>query len=335
MMINCPRCQFSQPNDKYCAQCGLDIENYRPPAVPLFKKLFNDPFFQLSVVLLISLGSGFYVYKNNSQEIQERVSFFRQGIQYNRNMNSSPAPSSDSSITEGQSAESAMDLPGELLNGDEGSSATGASAPIPSLPATAPTAPGLKTTEGSRLKVRIQYVEVTEGVLAQIYSDSRTSGQFNSLGDHVAGVWPQGKKKISGLQGWQSLSKEEKSFEENQTLQFFAGLRGNDPENDIGLTTYVDVTGIDAQRIHGNLEVVRAWREPNAGGELASTIQRKFYPASVDLTADSYFFIAGAMPRGTGMDADPYLTNMEPFKLLKIKNRSTEFLIVLDFDKIP
>ncbi len=335
MMINCPRCGFSQPKDSYCAQCGLDIENYRAPEVPILKQIMNNPFLQLSVVLLVALGSGIYVYKHNRQEIHERVSFFRQGIQYNRNMNSSLPPQGNAPATEGQATSGEGDLPGELVTGDEPSSPTGSSSANVSPVAPPPvTAKGLalKATENSRIKIRIQYAEVSEGVLAQIYSDSRASGQFNSLGDHVAGIWPQGKKKIPNLRGWQILSREEKPYEEGATLQFFAGLRGNDPENDLGLTTYMEVTGIDPQGLHGHLEVVRAWREV-AGTEPNSAIQRRFYPAPLDVAADSYFFIAGALPRGTGMDNDPYLTNMEPFKLLKNKNRSSEFLIVVDFEK--
>ncbi len=30
-MMKCPKCGFSQPKDKYCANCGIDIEIYRPP----------------------------------------------------------------------------------------------------------------------------------------------------------------------------------------------------------------------------------------------------------------------------------------------------------------
>ncbi len=335
MMINCPRCGFSQPKDSYCAQCGLDIENYRAPEVPLLKKLLNNPVLQLSAVLLIALGSGLYVYKHNRQEIHERVSFFRQGIQYNRNMNSSLPVNSIASNTEGQASSDESELPGELVSNDEPSGATGSTGPQLGAASSAvaiPKGPISKLNDHSKIRVRIQYVEVNEGTLAQIYSDSRASGQFNSLGDHVAGIWPQGKKKTSSLRGWQVLSKEEKFYEEGATLLYFAGLRGNDPENDLGLTTYMEVTAIDNLGLHGHLEVARAWREPSAS-EPTPAIQRRFYPAPLDLPADSYFFIAGALPRGTGMDNDPYLTNIEPFKLLKNKNRSTEFLIVVDFER--
>ncbi len=338
MIINCPRCGFSQPKDKYCARCGLDIETYRPPEVPFLKKLFGNPVTQLSLVLLMALGSGLYVYRHNRQEIHERVSFFRQGIQYNRNMNSSLPAAPQTSSTEGQSPSTDMNVPGELVSEHEETSVAAVTVATPGPPSAQPLAagtPSTKPSEPSRAKVRIQYVEVTEGVLAQIYSESRTSGQFNSLGDHVAGIWPQAKKKISSLRGWQVLSKEEKPFEEGRTLQFFVGLRGNDPENDLGLTTYMEITGVDAQGLHGHLEVVRAWRETVTANEPTPPIQRRFYPAAIELAPDAHFFIAGALPRGTGMDSDPYLTNMEPFKLLKNKNRSTELLIVVDFDKSP
>lgn len=29
-MISCPKCSFQQPEDKFCAKCGVDMESYRP-----------------------------------------------------------------------------------------------------------------------------------------------------------------------------------------------------------------------------------------------------------------------------------------------------------------
>jgi hypothetical protein len=336
MMIKCPRCGFSQPKDKYCAQCGLDIENFQPPKVPLLTRIFGDPFLQLSTVVLIAIGSGFYVYKHNRQEIQDRVSFFRQGIQYNRNMTSSLPPAA-APATEGQASSQSSEIPAQLTTeADEVPEKPPAPPPPPANPA--PEIPAknadAKSSESNKPQIQIQYVEVSESVREQIYADSRSSGLFNSLGDHEAGVWPQGKKKISGLRGYQALGKETKTFEVGRTLQFFVGLKGSDPENDLGLTTYFEVTGLDNQGLHGHLEVVRAWREP--GPDNANAIQRRFYPAPVELTGESIFFIAGVLPRGSAMDADPYLTNIDPFKILKtnsFKNRLSEFLIALDFDK--
>nr|HPI40648.1 hypothetical protein [Pseudobdellovibrionaceae bacterium] len=52
-----PRCGFSQPKDKYCAQCGVDMETYRPQKAPLIKRLITHPAsFMLVLFLSIYLG---------------------------------------------------------------------------------------------------------------------------------------------------------------------------------------------------------------------------------------------------------------------------------------
>src|SRR3954468_8410610 len=100
MLISCPRCGFNQPKDRYCAQCGLDIENYSPPKKSFFKKIFGDPVLQILVVFFIALITGYYIYKNNKAEIQNRVTFFNQGIQYSKNQ--------DAQKTEGASRDAKM-----------------------------------------------------------------------------------------------------------------------------------------------------------------------------------------------------------------------------------
>ncbi len=45
MLINCPRCGFQQPKDKYCAQCGVDMETFKPASPPALKRFFETPSF--------------------------------------------------------------------------------------------------------------------------------------------------------------------------------------------------------------------------------------------------------------------------------------------------
>lgn len=326
MLITCPRCGFNQPKDRYCAQCGLDIENYKPPQTPFLKKVFGDPLIQIAFVLVIALLSGLYFYKSSRKEIQERVTFFNKGIQYSKSDNSARSSETEGGIpavAEPQAAEMAV--------------AQQATPPPTSEPAADVALRGSTpklTNEKSKAQINIQYAEIPSRTLAEvIYFESRQSGQFNSLGDHVSGVWLQGKKKLNSLKGFKVITRDSKNLESQQVLQFFAGLTGNEPENDIGLTTYLEISDVE-QSLNANLEVVRSWRE--LSGESAGTVQRKFFPAVVELPVDAYFFLVGALPRDNTMMADPYLTNIDPFKILKTnpyRTGETEFIILIDFDK--
>ena len=56
MMQTCPKCGFVQPEDKYCANCGLDIENFKPTPTPLFKRIFGNTVVQIGIVVLIVIA---------------------------------------------------------------------------------------------------------------------------------------------------------------------------------------------------------------------------------------------------------------------------------------
>ena len=57
-MVRCPKCSFVQPEDQFCANCGIDMLNYKPEAPPLVVR----PFKLWSVQLLIILGIIFAIF---------------------------------------------------------------------------------------------------------------------------------------------------------------------------------------------------------------------------------------------------------------------------------
>ena len=50
MMINCPNCNLLQPKDQYCAGCGVNMETWKPPKQPTWKKIASNWMFQLGVL---------------------------------------------------------------------------------------------------------------------------------------------------------------------------------------------------------------------------------------------------------------------------------------------
>lgn len=62
--MDCPRCNFNQPDDKYCANCGLDIEAYNRRPIPLWMRIFQDPNFYAILfggILILTAG---YIFLN-------------------------------------------------------------------------------------------------------------------------------------------------------------------------------------------------------------------------------------------------------------------------------
>ncbi len=78
MMINkCPKCGFGQPQDQYCAKCGVDMTAYKAPPQPLMKKLAENLFIQLVLILFLGAGTVYWLRQNSIQSTQARVEFLK------------------------------------------------------------------------------------------------------------------------------------------------------------------------------------------------------------------------------------------------------------------
>jgi len=73
MMHECPRCGFSQPIDKYCANCGLDIETYVPKPEGFLVRLGKNTRFQIGLVILVVLLLSGYLYWTQKNELAQRL----------------------------------------------------------------------------------------------------------------------------------------------------------------------------------------------------------------------------------------------------------------------
>ena len=59
MMIECPKCGFAQPRDRYCASCGVDMEHLLAVPDPLWVRILQNPTLHLSLIgMLIALVVG-------------------------------------------------------------------------------------------------------------------------------------------------------------------------------------------------------------------------------------------------------------------------------------
>src|ERR1700678_3778964 len=69
-MIKCPKCGFEQPKDRFCAKCGIVMENFSPNngVVPMGYKL---PTFLVILVLIFFCGGMYWLYHRAPSPEQE------------------------------------------------------------------------------------------------------------------------------------------------------------------------------------------------------------------------------------------------------------------------
>ncbi len=81
-MLTCPKCNFEQPDDRYCANCGIDMESFASQE-PLQRKMFKGtPAVHASIVLAVIITTLSLVLSQNkmsflSEDHLKRVSYSR------------------------------------------------------------------------------------------------------------------------------------------------------------------------------------------------------------------------------------------------------------------
>ncbi len=73
MMQTCPKCGFVQPEDKYCANCGLDIESFKPAPTPFFKRIFGNTAVQIGIVVLIVIAVTIAILLSQKSQVERRL----------------------------------------------------------------------------------------------------------------------------------------------------------------------------------------------------------------------------------------------------------------------
>ncbi|WP_415063290.1 hypothetical protein [Bdellovibrio sp.] len=345
MLINCPRCGFQQPKDKYCAQCGVDIENFKPATPPAWKKFFGNPLIQLSLLVIIASGAGITLYQKGQQNLERRVSYLKSTVQINASTGNPAANFAEASATH---EEPTTDQASQVAPPADADAADGVVTAYKVTPPTAAAAPsptatpvGDKTKDTKNLTkagtphLVFYYAEVGRGSLNSFISASRNTGQFMSFNDYSAGILPGINKALSAPQV-KILHKEEHSLTDAKAAaQWFYGIKDSrDPSREIGHTSVFEVNEMDANNLRGNFEVLRSWREPTSAGTFE--IQRKSFPAIFEIGGDTGFFMAGVMPAQSNLENEDELVSYDIYKILRspqFRAGDSDFVIFIEFEK--
>lgn len=339
MLIKCPRCGFQQPKDKYCAQCGVDMDSFKPPAQPFLKRFFGSPLTQLSLLFIIAGGAGFYIYQKGQDNLQSRVSYLKSTVQINSSdLNPPPPPPPMVADAHGEDAAQAehvtehteaasSEVPGSVKAGPSPASAKEAAKDAKD-----------KDTRGvakaGQAHLIVYYAEVGRGTLSAIFEASQNTGQFMSFKDYTAGILPGIEKRLAAP-NVKILHKEDRPLDSSKTLQWFYGLKDRrNPNVEIGLTTFFELNDMDSTNLRGNLEIQRTWREPSASGGFE--IQRKSFPAIFEIGSGTGFFLSGVMPPQSLLENDDELTSIDIYKILhspQFRSGDSDFVIFVQFEK--
>lgn len=356
MMVNCPKCGFSQPKDQYCAKCGVDMVAYRPAEKPLVAKVIGNTFFQL-LLLVALIGAGFdYVRYQNKAELATRIAEL-EDTESTQLVEQRPLAHADSA-SQGDSAKAAPPEPPPEPRKVE---LVVASAPAPAPPALAGTNPAAAAPAATEIatatqtaaphstgdsqaasatddrpaaptQIRFLFAEVQKPFLAEIVANARDGGGYGAFS---AGVVQNLESQIKAGNGaWRSLEPESNQpLRFNQMIPIYKGALDESIGQNIGLTLEVIplASAPDDSGTRLSIRARRLFRDPRAVPPIAEV---SFPEDQYMVPRGGAVFMSGLLPKRQFQDDEARLYNsVDVLKILNLesyKNGLTDFIVFVE-----
>ncbi|MBL7671940.1 MAG: hypothetical protein JNM39_15740 [Bdellovibrionaceae bacterium] len=357
MLIKCPKCGFSQPQDQYCAQCGVDITNFKAPPTSAASKLFKDPVLHLGIVVLVALVSSVMLYRHQKSSIQDRVTYLR-GNQFPQKIVNQDQTLSDS-VPGQQPSEGAL-VHGETTppNPASATPSVGVTAELPgpnqsevlpssgsALSGTVSGAPGaiasgfqneedkallkqkkntlasgnISSGKGGHYKVKVTYAEISQRSLENLSEESSKSGQYNNFGDYSAGIIMQAQKRLAGITKDMNIQRTDLDpIDLGKPLNWTLNYHSSDREPASQDISYS--TFVNLEEVDNQVfkgNLEIVKSQKEPSESGGSSIQKSNYPAVFEISHDAAFFMSGLGARR----ADG-------------SKSDSEFIVVVQFEKI-
>ncbi len=185
-MMDCPRCGFAQPQDRYCASCGLDVEHFVAKPKPLWVRLAQNSTLHLSLIgILIVLVIG-YIFYTRSELVQREMGAFLSG----RPLSSRDAGDPDDNSSSRKDSDSA--------DVNEGASSPEPAAAMAMVDTGNPAGTGNASDKIPDVqKLEVSSWEIPHEALANLLIGAEKAGESNAGHAHL---WTQGLKISEAIQ---------------------------------------------------------------------------------------------------------------------------------------
>lgn len=293
MLITCPKCGFNQPQDAYCAKCGVDMANYIPKKKPLFQRIIMHP--ALPVVLVVlAVSTGITLYKKRSGPPSRSHMSYIKGSVPQRNSELVERTSATTEETQ-ELASLAADTEShpvvESKNPDQQSPDKVENLGVKSMDTRIALGTAAAAT-GPQL--RIQLYEIKETDLQNL----RNEGQFMESGESLAGLIPKkklealiGSKSLTALSGSETGTNLKLDLNQKEALSWFVGSRESDSGATAGLSFVVNYDYGQNDGFEGEVEMHRDLLEAEAGG-----LSRKAYIYPFSLNNETVMIVSHFLP---------------------------------------
>lgn len=185
MMMDCPKCGFNQPKDRFCANCGVDVDQLLAKPTPVWLRVIQNPNLHLSLIgLLILLVLGYIFYTRSELVTKQMDDLFR----------GTPLSSRDSGGDEDETA--VAEQIDKDLAADQASTASPA-AFVEEETAPLPAEDRMTAKPVEIQKIEVSSWEVPRELLSTLIVDAE---KLSEAAEGRAYYWAQGSKVAESIQ---------------------------------------------------------------------------------------------------------------------------------------
>ena len=249
MMINCPKCGFSQPEDQYCAKCGVDMVAYRPKEKSVSEKFFSNTsmqFFALGVIVAICF-MGYQVVRTS-----KRLARVGGAQQFQDLMETDEASEGAADMSQRHDMP-APDMPKTaklMAVQTAGAAAVDANAEAAKVkpvaaPVAAASAPVASAKMADATRLRVVFAEVPKPILVDWFTDSKSPP--STSGSLTTGVIADFQTKIRGAaNGWRPLEAPiDQTIRLNQIVLVYKGGHDDSTGQNVGISMQLTSTALE------------------------------------------------------------------------------------------
>lgn len=320
MLINCPRCGFSQPKDQYCASCGVDMEKYTPRKANPFEKLLSNTFFQVVLVVGFTLTVSYFALKSKNEESMQTsrrkqvMSTMSNSSNLNTTVtNDSSVPQTPPAMTESSPAEGDVAIQLEAKNEEQRNQLAGGAAAVAAMNEDGATDGSKKM---SSITVKFSFYEVDREVL-NYWLQINGADPNSDAGDGVQSGIVNTDIMHKQIQ-MQPLKTETKKIGLTDKETFNAGV--NREDDFVGLVSEIKLDELNENQLKGALRMIR---KNTQGTEMASA-------ALIIPKQNSFFFHWKSSL--IGFDRESSILNVPPFQTIRLQRFGvrTELVVIIE-----
>lgn len=350
MLVTCPRCGFQQPNDQYCANCGIDMLAYKPKDKGTAAKIFQSGAFQV-FVLLIAVGATAYMIgqSDSSQKWVQRLTYPStkapvknaptNNLAGTQNMANAPSNASEVQVTAdtpqaaalvpeqhlastamAQSSDSSGKTQMERNNPTQRPLGTDAQALAAKTSSDKTSTSSVTTTSALAQNLSVTLASVPRELLMQWMNESQRLNLFQNLSELSAGILPSDFLKDNDRYTLLSSAEVKKTESSDSSSFFYGSTNPNDPAF-LGLRFDIEARPNEGNVLRGRLVVTKSTRTG-----------KETLPVDFELQRGSVFFINWRRQLH-GLENETSLYSKVPFKILtssEYRSQRNDFIILLE-----